>query len=302
MRLTIAKGKELFLYSFPNHPFNNKRLTPFYAGLPKRIPTVKPALATETELRLFHTAEYIAFVKEKSKAGSGYLDYGDTPAFPGCFEASCWSAGTTLKLVKEILAGKYEHGFNPTGGLHHATPNSAAGFCIFNDIGIAIKYLLQKKYKVVYVDTDAHHGDGVYYSFEAEPNVIIADIHQSPLYPGTGHSYEKGKGAAEGTKLNLPLPPGAGDEQFKAAFDKVVKFISGFSLDFIIWQAGADGLAEDPLTSLQYTTEAHRYAAEKLHKLAHQKCKGRLLMLGGGGYNPNRTAEAWLKAIKVLAI
>jgi len=154
--------------------------------------------------------------------------------------------------------------------------------------------------KVAYVDIDAHHGDGVFYAFESVPEIIIADIHQAHLYPGTGHSNEKGKGFAEGTKLNLPLPPGAGDAEFQTAFDKVIEFLSKYNLDFIILQAGADGLADDPLTELNYTINAHKYAAEKLHKLAHQKCNGKLLMLGGGGYNPEGTANAWLEAVKIL--
>jgi len=302
MRLVVAKGQELFLYSFPNHPFNNERLTPFYEGLPKEIVTIKPALARESELELFHTKKYIDFVKQMSKTGEDYLDYGDTPAFKGCYEAACWSAGTTLQLTKDILAKKYEHGFNPTGGLHHAREDRAGGFCIFNDAAIAIKYLLNKNLKVAYIDTDAHHGDGVFYAFENVPEVIIADIHQHPLtlYPGTGFEYETGKSSAEGTKLNLPLAPGSGDEEFRTAFDKVIEFLSKFSIDFIIWQAGADGLDEDPLTALSYTIKSHGYAAKALHKLAHEKCTGRLLMLGGGGYNPKGTASAWLEAIKIL--
>jgi acetoin utilization protein AcuC len=302
MKLVVAKGPELYLYSFPNHPFNNERLGPFYDGLPKKVETVKPALATEDEIKLFHEPEYIELVKRLSKIGSGLLDKGDTPAFKGCYEASLWSSGTTLNLTKEILDGKFEHAFNPTGGLHHATPSSAAGFCIFNDIGIAINYLLGKKLKIAYVDTDAHHGDGVYYAFESEPSVVIADIHQDPrtLYPRTGFQYEKGTGPAEGTKLNLPLAPGAGDTEFRIAFNTIIKFLSGFNLDFIIWQAGADCMDGDPLTQLRYSPESYKYAANKLHKLAHEKCNGKLLVLGGGGYNAASTAAAWLEAIKVL--
>ncbi|MEM2874166.1 MAG: acetoin utilization protein AcuC [Candidatus Nanoarchaeia archaeon] len=303
MRLVVAKGAELYLYSFPNHPFNNKRLEPFYDNLPKSIKRVSPSFATEEQLELFHDKNYIEFVKQKSMSGEGYLDYGDTPAFKGCYEAACWSVGTTLNLVERVLRKKFEHGFNPTGGLHHATSSGAAGFCIFNDAAIAIKYLLNKGLKVAYIDTDAHHGDGVFYAFESNPNVIIADIHQDPrtLYPGTGFEHEKGKGIAQGTKLNLPLMPGASDKEFRSAFDKVMEFLSNFSIDFIIWQAGADGMAGDPLTALRYEPVSYSYAAQTLHQFIHTKCEGKLVVLGGGGYNPTSTARAWLEIVKVLA-
>ena len=268
------------------------------------ISIVKPVPAKEDELLLFHSAEYVSFVKESSMAGAGFLDYGDTPSFPGVFEASLFPVGNTLNGFRLIMDGKFDHFFNPVGGLHHAQRERAGGFCVFNDAAIAISRSLESGLsKVAYVDIDAHHGDGVFYGFESDPRVVIADIHEDGryLYPGTGSESETVRASAKDTKLNLPLMPGSGDLEFIKAFDRAEEFIRRSKPEFIFFQCGADGHAGDPISHLRYSHKAHSHAASKLHDLAHKVCNGRILAMGGGGYDPANVRDAWISVARALA-
>lgn len=313
-KVGVIHGPELLLYSFPTpHPFRSDRIIPFLNELDKlekaigdQVVKIKPEMAAVDRVLLFHDKRYVDFVKEYSNSGKGYLDYGDTPAFKGCYEASLYVVGSTLKLIDLILNGEIDHGFNPVGGLHHAKKDGAAGFCIFNDVAIAIKYLLDEVglREILYVDIDAHHGDGVFYAFYFDKRVRILDFHQSgrTLYPGTGFEHERGGGEAVGTKLNVTFLPGAGVEEFKQAWEDFARdFLSQSSPEFILLQAGADGLMGDPLTGLNYTEEVHAFVASQLHKLAHEKCHGRIMAMGGGGYNPDNVAKAWTAIVRSLA-
>jgi acetoin utilization protein AcuC len=307
-------GKELSSYSFgEKHPLNAGRLDAFWSKVSQseiidsgKLKLLCPALADETTITVFHDKDYISFVKDSSITGRGYLDSGDTPSFKGVFEASLYVVGSTLLAIDTVInqTNGIVHAFNPIGGLHHARRNSAGGFCVFNDIGIAIIYA-RKKYnlkKILYVDIDAHHGDGVYYEFERDPDLIIADIHEdgSFLYPGTGFESENGLGTGKGSKLNLPLQPGATDRDFISAFMKIENFINSMNFELIIFQCGADGLSGDPLTHLKYTEKSHEYAAKVLHTIAHNKCRGRIIGLGGGGYNKQNLAVAWKKVAEAF--
>lgn len=312
-RLGVSFGLESFLYSFPaGNPMNASRLTLFAEFLEERtakgvpgLQVVKPLACSEKELLAFHTQEYINQVKEASMTGVGFLDMGDTPAFKGVYEASLYPVGSTLDGLKMVMEGNADHFFNPVGGLHHASPSEARGFCVFNDSAIAIGRALDeyKLRSVAYVDIDAHHGDGVYYEFEQDPRVIIGDIHEDGeyLYPGTGMDYEAGKGFGAGTKLNIGLAPGSGDSQFFDAFDRVEDFVRKSGPEMIFFQCGADGLAGDPITDLKYTAAVHAYAAGRLHTLAHEQCEGRLLAMGGGGYDPTNVDAAWSSVVEVLS-
>ena len=313
-RVGVIYGEEMLLYSFPEpHPFRRDRVERFYEQLPKledelpgRIVRVEPRRASEEEVLLYHERDYVDFVRDRCDEGYGYLDYGDTPAFKGCYEASLYVVGSTLKLAEMILRGEIAHGFNPMGGLHHARRGRAGGFCIFNDAGTAIQYLLDKAglKTVLYVDIDAHHGDGVFYDFYYDKRVVIVDFHQDgrTLYPGTGFSHERGGGEAEGTKLNIPLMPGAGTEDLIEAWESMVEdFIGKFEPEFVLLQAGADGVRGDPLTGLQYTEGAHRYVASRLHRYAKDKCRGRILAMGGGGYNRENVVKAWSEVVRAFA-
>jgi len=311
-RVGVSYGPESDLYSFPlGHPMNKARTKIFESSIKTLaqpngkgdVTIVAPVLGSETDALLFHRKDYVDFVKEMSEIGSGYLDYGDTPSFKGVFEASLFPVGSTLNGLRLISEGGFDHFFNPIGGLHHARRDRAGGFCVFNDAAIAICRLLAKGIgRLAYVDIDAHHGDGVFYSFESEPKVIIGDIHEDGrfLYPGTGRESERGTGEAEGTKMNIPLPPRAGDEEFKEAFDRIEAFVRGFKPEFILFQCGADSLDGDPIAQLGYTSASHAYATARLHALSHELCGGRILAMGGGGYNPVNVSAAWTAVARGL--
>src|SRR5437868_4467661 len=179
----------------------------------------------------------------------------------------------------------------------------AAGFCVFNDCGVAIELLKRQGLKRVgYVDIDAHHGDGVFYAFEEDPAVVFADLHEDGryLYPGTGARQESGRGAAEGTKLNLPLPPGADDEVFAQVWLQVVAHLEKFPPEFIILQCGADSIEGDPITHLRFSPRVHGRAARELAALAERLGHGRVLALGGGGYHRENLARAWTAVVENL--
>jgi acetoin utilization protein AcuC len=308
--VTVYQGAALASYNFgAQHPFGPQRHDAFVEkfeqlGLQQLTRVLAPVLGTEAQLLSFHTAEYVTKVKMLSKLGHGLLDCGDTPAFPGVYEAALTVVGTTLDGVQRIMQGETRRVFNPIGGLHHARRDSAAGFCVFNDCGIAIE-LLRKQYgvkRIAYVDIDAHHGDGVFYSFIDDVDLCFADIHEDGqyLYPGSGSADETGEGAAHGTKLNIPMPPGAGDAEFMREWQRVERFVTQTKPEFILLQAGADSLGGDPITHLRYTSKAHAHAAQQLCRLADKIGHGRVLVMGGGGYDLNNLANAWCAVVRAL--
>jgi acetoin utilization protein AcuC len=212
--------------------------------------------------------------------------------------------GATLNAADAIMQGQCRRAFVPIAGLHHAARDRAAGFCVFNDCGVAIELLRKKSGlgRVAYVDIDAHHGDGVFYAFEDDAAVIFADVHEDGkfLYPGTGAASETGRGAALGTKLNLPVPPGSDDATFTRVWPSIVAHLERFEPEFIILQCGADSLAGDPITHLQFTPKTHGLAARELAALAERLGHGRVLALGGGGYNRSNLAHAWTAVVENL--
>ncbi|MEM2018114.1 MAG: acetoin utilization protein AcuC [Candidatus Pacearchaeota archaeon] len=306
--MILVLDDSLKKYSFPKHPFNSTRYEEFVKELKKelkdkklnkRIKIIKARKAKQKELLLFHTKSYVDFIKKKNKESRGFLDYGDTPAFEGCYEAGCYVVGAVLNAIDEMIENK-ENAFVPIAGLHHAYHNRAAGFCIFNDVCIAINYLRRKynKKKILYFDIDAHHGDGVFYSFLEDPEVYIVDFHQMPLYPGTGYENETGIGKAKGTKLNIVMKPFSTDSDFKNGLKRAENFLSKLKADFIIFQAGADCLVNEPLANLTFE-KAHEIAAKFLKKYA-KEWKTNILALGGGGYNTKNCAKAWTCVVKNL--
>lgn len=310
MRVRVYHGKALAAYGFgQGHPFGPDRLNAFWQemtrrGLDWQCDVGTPIACTEEDLGLFHTAAYITRVKHQSQTGEGYLDFGDTPAFPGVFEAASVVVGSVLDGLKHILAGNCRRVFVPIAGLHHARRDGASGFCVFNDIGVLIEALRRQHgiRRVAYVDIDAHHGDGVFYGFEDDPDLIFADIHEDGryLYPGTGAPDETGKGAAQGTKLNIPMEPGANDSAFHRVWPRVEEFVRAGKPEFIILQAGADSIAGDPITHMRYTPAAHAHAATRLCALADEFCDGRLIGLGGGGYDRPNLARAWCAVVEAM--
>lgn len=306
----VYLGDGLASYGFGNdHPFGPMRHRVFEQalyekGLDQRTDILSPVAATQSILELFHTHEYVEKVKQQSKLGTGYLDQGDTPAFIGMYEAASNVAGTVCDAIDQLMAGHYKRAFIPIAGLHHARRHIAAGFCIFNDCGIAIEYLRHKHKikRVAYVDIDAHHGDGVFYSFEDDPNLIFIDLHEDGeyLYPGTGAITETGRAEAKGSKLNIPMPPGADDHLFKQVWPKIETFLRNNPPDFILLQCGADSIEGDPITHMAYTEASHAYATQQLCKLADEFCGGKILAMGGGGYNHDNIAKTWTAVLLTM--
>ncbi len=307
----VVMGETIARYGFPEgHPFGVDRHHAFAAefdarGFDSRVRVTQPVPAESDEILLFHAPLYVDFVRERSATGQGCLDDGDTPAFRGVYEASASVVGATLVAVRAVMTGAAQRAFVPIAGLHHAARDHAAGFCVFNDIGVAIEVLRREHglARIAYVDIDAHHGDGVFYAFEADPQVIFADIHEDgrTLYPGTGAVGETGKGAATGTKLNIPVPAGADDETFGLAWPRLLAFIEAARPEFIILQCGADSVAGDPITHLGFSPSVHGRAARDLSQLADRLGHGRVVALGGGGYNRANLAAAWNNVIEGLA-
>ena len=308
--LQLYLGEGLARYGFgKGHPFGPDRMDAFWKeavrrGLDRSVCIAGPVEAAEELIHRFHTSAYIERVKILSKTGEGFLDYGDTPAYKGVYEAAATVVGSGLAAVESVMHSERPRCFIPIAGLHHARRDMAAGFCVFNDAGVLIEALrmLYGVKRIAYVDIDAHHGDGVFYAFEADPDLWIADIHEDGryLYPGTGTADETGKGEAVGTKLNLPLLPGADDIEFHRVWPEAEAHIRTSKPEMIIFQCGADSIANDPITHMRFSPDAHAFAATSLRNIADEFCQGRLIALGGGGYNRSNLAAGWSGVVEAL--
>ncbi|AVK95863.1 acetoin utilization protein AcuC [Lysinibacillus sphaericus] len=304
-------------YKFSDtHPFNHKRLTLTMdllknIGALDDVDIVPARIATEEELLLAHDPKYIEIVKN---AGHGKLSeaqcasYGigteDTPIFKNMHEASAQLVGGTLTAVDYVMEGKAEHALNLGGGLHHGFRGRASGFCIYNDSTVAIRYL-QDKYKarVLYVDTDAHHGDGVQWSFYDDPDVCTLSIHETGryLFPGTGNITERGNGQGYGTSFNFPIDAFTEDDSFLDIYEQAMREVfEFFKPDVVLTQNGADAHYFDPLTHLYGTMNIYKEIPKLAHKLAHEYCDGKWIAVGGGGYDiwrvvPRAWSMLWLE-------
>jgi len=308
----VLAGDSIAGYGFGNgHPFGQDRHDVFLRGLRERDLESRVWIedpnrpASRADLELFHTARHVRFIERMSVEGIGFLDEGDTPSFPGVYHTAASVVGATLQAGELLATGAARRVFIPIAGLHHAARDKTSGFCVFNDIGVLVEKLRKQHgiRRIAYVDIDAHHGDGVYYGFASDPDLVFVDIHEDGrfLFPGTGQREEIGIGPGEGMKLNIPLHPGAGDEEFFEAWAECEAFLADARPEFYIFVAGADSLAGDPLTHLQYSENAHGYAARAICRMADQHAEGRVLGLGGGGYNRRNLAAAWSRVVAEFA-
>ena len=297
-------------YDFgPAHPFTERtrglavdllrRLTPTTSSTSS--PRVEPL--ARAELERFHTAEYVDLVERLSARGRGEpLDAGDTPSFRGCHEAAARLAAGTVEAVGWATGGAGRRAFQPGGGLHHAHPDRASGFCIYNDLALAIRYALDGPphlARVAYLDLDAHHGDGVMYGLYDDGRVLDIDFHQDgrTIFPGTGAVSETGRGDGAGLKLNIPLPPGAGDEAILPLFHRIVPgLLRSYRPELLIVQHGVDSHAGDALAGLQYTHRAYAGALDVVLELAHELGDRPVLVTGGGGYTPENVTRTLARA------
>lgn len=266
---------------------------------------VAPGDADEASLLSFHTAEYLKAVKsfsdgEKrfSPARFNFSEFGDNPVYPGMYELSTLVVGASLRAAELVASGRVDVAFNCSGGQHHAAPDHASGFCIFNDVVIAINRLLAEGLRVAYVDIDAHHGDGVQNAFYATDRVLTISLHESGrfLFPGTGDVREIGVGSGEGYSVNIPLAPYTGDEIYLRAFDEVVPgLVERFRPDILVTQLGCDTHYLDRLTQLSLTTGGYEALVRRMRQMAP-----RWVALGGGGYEPSVVVRCWTLAYGVM--
>jgi len=292
----------------PAHPLTPRRFGPGIELLQAigAEPGLAPMPAADEVLEWCHEAGYIEIVKAFSwepearpRAGIGP---GDTPAFGGMHDASAAVAGGSVEAMAAILRGDVEHAFHPGGGLHHAMPDRAGGFCVYNDPALAVARARRDGHRVLYVDLDVHHGDGVQRIFWDDPGVLTLSVHETgdALFPGSGFVDELGGPGARGTKVNVPLDPGTGEIGWLAAVNAVLPPLAEwFRPDVIVSQHGCDSHAFDPLAHLLVTTTAMAEAARLVDSLAHRWAGGRWLATGGGGYDiyrvvPRAWALVWL--------
>ena len=264
-------------------------------GLDAFADIVEPRLATDDELALCHLPGYIDLVKRLSdnprstdgRALAAGFDNRDNPVAAGMHEACATIVGASIQAAEAVHAGTALHAFNPAGGLHHAGRERASGFCVYNDVAIAVAWLRQQGHRVAYVDVDVHHGDGTQELFYSDPEVLTISLHESGryLFPGTGFPDETGAGRAKGTSANLPLAPYAWDEPWLAAFEAVVPpLLRQFRPTVLVTQDGCDTHALDPLAHLLASTAIWPRVGRRFHELAHELCAGRWVATGGGGY------------------
>jgi acetoin utilization protein AcuC len=291
-------------YDFgPSHPLRPDRVLLTYdhiraLGLVdgETVREVVSSPATDDQIAAVHDGDFIETVKGidsgavPERAGFEYgLGTGDNPIFRGMHTAAAAVCGASLKAAEVVASGEATHAFNPAGGLHHARRREASGFCIYNDPAVAIARILemQPSWRVMYVDVDVHHGDGVQWIFYDEPRVLTVSLHQSGryLYPGTGFEDEIGGAGARGTSANLPLEPYTGRDDYLWALEALLDpLAAAFSPDVIVTQLGADTHWGDPLANLALTMPAYPRMAEILHEVAHRRARGRWVATGGGGY------------------
>jgi acetoin utilization protein AcuC len=265
----------------------------------------RPEPATDDEILLVHDPAYLQFVGERDASGEGFLDYGDTPAYPGILFRARVAVGATLRGARAIASGEVDHAFNPGGGLHHAARARAGGFCVFNDAVIAVRALRREfgVERVAIVDLDGHHGDGTQELLWQEPTLFCSmHRHGGRFYPRTGAADEVGAGAGLGYTLNVPLERGTGDAEYLRCLDEIVlPYVAGYRPDFLIVQIGVDTHRGDPLVRMALSAGVYRQIALRLHALAHDLCGGRLLAVAGGGYVPEAVARCWAIFLGTLA-
>jgi acetoin utilization protein AcuC len=311
-KAVIVHDAALESYGFGGeHPFNPLRLRLTLElcrdlGLLEDYPLTPSEPATDADLTTVHSLTYVRMVQQAGRGAarlSRLLDYGlgsgDNPVFPDMHEACARVVGGVLESCRLVMGGDAAHAMCISGGLHHALRSQASGFCVYNDAGVAIARLKEERpgIRVAYVDTDAHHGDGVQWMFFEDPDVLTVSIHESGryLFPGTGEVQEKGMGEGKGYSVNVPLLPYTDDYSFISTFEAVVpEALRAFEPDLIISQNGCDAHKLDPLTHLSATTRLYEHVPAAIHDLAHELCDGRWVATGGGGYDIWRVVpRAW---------
>ncbi|WLP91085.1 acetoin utilization protein AcuC [Gordonia sp. NB41Y] len=321
MNAAVIWSEDFLSYRWAHsHPMNPVRLALTMTlaqslGILDDVDLTPPLQIDDDALTVVHSRDYIDAVRA---VGSGMaslsgpllerlfgLGDSDNPVFDGMHEAARLLVGGTLAAAQAVHSGSVRRAVNIGGGMHHAMKSRAAGFCIYNDCAVAIRWLLEQGYdRIAYIDIDAHHGDGVQVEFAADPRVLTVSLHQHPatLWPGTGWPTEVGDGDAQGTAVNLPFMPDTSDRMWLRGFHAVVpSVIAAFRPQILISQCGADSHRADPLTDLSLTVDGQREAMIAMRELAEKHCEGRWIVVGGGGYGVvNVVPRSWSHMIGVV--
>jgi acetoin utilization protein AcuC len=312
-RARLVDARRMPTYDLgPDHPFAPFRQEPLAdlierEGLVRDDDRIAPASCSIEELCAVHDRSYVELLarlddptdREAARAAPIHgMGTADNPIRPGQHRAAAAAAGGTIACVDLVLRGEADAAFNPTGGLHHAMPAAASGFCLYNDLALGI--LAARRHglrRIAYVDFDVHHGDGVEWIFREDPDVLTISYHEAPerRWPFTGRTTDRGRGAGIGSALNVPLAPGTTDASFEEAVERtLVPALERFAPELILTQHGCDPHFLDPLADLSLTTRAFAHNARLSRQLAERLCAGRWVATGGGGYQPIRVLpRAW---------
>ena len=290
------------------HPENASRLEAIISHLEqtqliRQLTLVEPRAASIEELSLVHSERHIACIQEVAKDGGGWLDP-DTVMSTDSYEAALYAAGGLIRATEAVMQGEVDSAFalvRPPG--HHATTTQAMGFCLFNNIAIAARYALAKYSlkRIAIIDFDVHHGNGTQESFYDDPQVLYISTHESPFYPGTGYIEETGRGEAEGTTVNIPLPAGCGDAEYLLAFEQIIiPVVRRFNPQFILVSAGYDTHWADGLAMMKVSVTGFAQMVRSIKGLADELCSGRLVLTLEGGYNLTALAASVKATFGVL--
>lgn len=269
-------------------------VTPLDTG--ESAPIFTPEPATREMLETVHSPAYIQHVIDMDAKGVGFFDRADTPAWRGVYNRAATIFGGTLLGAELVASGKVRYVFNPAGGLHHAQYDKASGFCIFNDIVGAVRYW-QTRYgykRIAIIDVDGHHGDGTQWLLYREPILTVSlHMYDGRFYPRTGALSERGEGEGNGYSLNFPLPRHSTDDEYLAMLELAIQAVENYQPQAIILQYGVDGHFADRMVGLKLSTYVYEAVAKKVKALADKMCEGRLVAVGGGGYEPQAVARCW---------
>lgn len=312
MRGRLVYSEALTTYDFgPGHPMSPGRVANTVAlarqlGVLDRLEVVPPPEIDLDLLRTVHTEDYLEAVRRCEPEPAYGLGTSDNPVFPGMHEVAGQVAMATVAAARGVWSGEVKRAVNISGGLHHAMPNRTSGFCVYNDLALAIRWLLDAgAERVAYVDVDVHHGDGVQTIFYDDPRVLTISLHETPthLFPGTGFPTETGGPGALGSAVNLALPPGTGDAGWLRAFSAVVPaVVRAFEPDVLVTQHGCDSHRHDPLADLELSVDGQRASYLALAALADEVCAGRWVSTGGGGYAVHDVVpRAWTHLLAIVS-